>query len=91
MSKASGVVNALLEPASKVADLLKFAGIFYSPCTAAGTALQVSGSKQHIFFSVKLTFKQAIVDVESGRRDSDVRIAIVYLEFVSCNRPLPTR
>ena len=45
VSKASDVVNALLEPASKVADLLKFVGNFYPPCSAAGSVLQVSAYK----------------------------------------------
>ncbi|KLO11799.1 hypothetical protein SCHPADRAFT_455148 [Schizopora paradoxa] len=63
VSKASEVVNALLEPASKVADLLKFVGNFYPPCTVAGSVLQ------------------GIVDVETGRRENDVRIAVIYVEF----------
>ncbi|KIK63515.1 hypothetical protein GYMLUDRAFT_469088 [Collybiopsis luxurians FD-317 M1] len=63
VSKASEVVNALLEPASRVADLLKFVGNFYQPCSAAGNVLQ------------------GIVDIETGRRDSDIRVGIIYLEF----------
>lgn len=41
VSKASEVVNAVLEPASKVADLLKFVGNFYPACGTAGSILQV--------------------------------------------------
>ncbi|KLO11793.1 hypothetical protein SCHPADRAFT_891325 [Schizopora paradoxa] len=63
VAKASEVVNALLEPASKVADLLKFVGTFYPPCGAAGSILQ------------------GIVDVETGRRENDVRIGVLYVEF----------
>ncbi len=49
VSKAGEVVNALLEPASKVADLLKFVGNFYPPCGIAGGILQVRFLKKHPF------------------------------------------
>ena len=81
VSKAGEVVNALLEPASKVADLLKFVGNFYPPCTAAGSILQVSAST--MCYIIALNGNQGIVDVETGRRENDVRIAVVYVEFVS--------
>ncbi|KIK63513.1 hypothetical protein GYMLUDRAFT_241984 [Collybiopsis luxurians FD-317 M1] len=65
VSRASSVVNTLLEPAARVADVLKFIGTFYHPCLEAGNALQ------------------AIVNIETQRRDSDVRIGVIHLEFVS--------
>jgi hypothetical protein len=41
VSKASEIVNALLEPASQVANLLDGIGAFFPPCLATGTALAV--------------------------------------------------
>lgn len=41
LAKAGEIVDAMLEPASKVASLLKAAGTFYPPCGVAGDLLEV--------------------------------------------------
>ena len=43
VSKAGEIVNALLAPASQVANLLNTLGSIYPPCSIAGGVLQVSG------------------------------------------------
>ena len=56
-------------------------GNFYPPCGAAGSILQVSFSG--ILPSLVAQSVKGIVDVETGRRENDVRIGVLYVEFVS--------
>ncbi|VDC03756.1 unnamed protein product [Peniophora sp. CBMAI 1063] len=63
ISKASGVVNALLDPAHQVANLLDGIGGVFPPCKVASNTLA------------------AIVELEQNRRDNDVRVVVIHLEF----------
>ncbi|KAH9960627.1 hypothetical protein BC827DRAFT_1268032 [Russula dissimulans] len=72
VSKASEVVNALLEPASQVVNLLNGIGAFFPPCKVASNTLSV------------------IVKLEIDRRDSDVRIAVLFLDLATALANLGT-
>ncbi|KZV76858.1 hypothetical protein PENSPDRAFT_569028, partial [Peniophora sp. CONT] len=63
ISKASGVVNALLDPAHQVANLLDGVGGMFPPCKVVSNTLA------------------AIVELEQNRRDNDVRVVVIHLEF----------
>lgn len=49
VSKASGIVNALLEPASQVANLLNGLGGLFAPCGVAGNMLKVRIQRREWF------------------------------------------
>ena len=73
VSKASEVVNALLEPALQVANFLDGVGAFFPPCKVASNALSVS--------AISITWLACDL-LEIDRRDSDVRIAVLFLDLV---------
>ncbi|KAH9994636.1 hypothetical protein BJV77DRAFT_1066635 [Russula vinacea] len=72
VSKASEIVNALLEPASQVANLLDGIGALFPPCKVASNTLA------------------ALVRLEVDRRDNDVRIALLFLDFATALANLGT-
>jgi hypothetical protein len=80
VSKASEIVNALLEPASQVANLLDGIGALFPPCKVASNTLAVRAVATSS--ACDLTQAQALVRLEVDRRDNDVRIALLFLDFV---------
>jgi hypothetical protein len=81
ISKASEIVNALLEPATQVANLLDGIGAMFPPCKVASNILTVRAILRH-FFSLWSHQAQALVKLEIDRRDNDVRIALLFLDLV---------
>lgn len=81
VSKASEIVNALLEPASQVANLLDGIGALFPPCKVASNTLAVRAVTA-TSSACDLTQVQALVRLEVDRRDNDVRIALLFLDFV---------
>ncbi len=58
VSKASEIVNALIEPASQVANLLDGIGALFPPCKIASNTLAVRAVNATFFF-FSLWFNQA--------------------------------
>lgn len=52
VSKASEIVNALLEPATQVANLLDGIGALFPPCKIASNTLAVRAISVTFFFSL---------------------------------------
>ena len=82
VSKASDIVNALLEPASQVANLLNGLGAFFPPCGVAGSVLQVRYFRLINAIAFDSFYLQGIVDLESDRRENDSRIGLVFADIV---------
>lgn len=55
VSKASEIVNALLEPASQVANVLDGIGAFFPPCKVASNTLAVRAISATFFLVCGLT------------------------------------
>ena len=83
VSGMSNTVKFMLAPAALAADLLDGVGAMYPPCSIVGKVLGVCDILISI---IQSNFLQAIVKLESDRRDNDARITSLFPIFV---RDLP--
>jgi len=79
VSKASEVVNALLEPASQVANLLDGICASFPLCKLASNTLCVA-SPLYLF---RFHLARALVKLEIGRRENDERMVLLSVGYSS--------
>lgn len=84
VAKANEVVGALLVPSRHVVNFLGGLGALFPPCKQVGNSLAVRVSSR-LYDPRSYTHPllgQALIKHEAGRREKDVRVAIIHFDLV---------